>query len=304
MIVGVAEVLRPVVSRVVVIAAEDDQYADLGLDTRGDLEPHRGPLGGIATALADFASQVEVADQAEFEAESGWLLLVACDWANPSVRAVRPLMEAVSQQPAARAAAYFTDRWQPLPMLLHREALPDVQAQLHRGEGALWRLLNRLDAVKVSDPEARDVPVACEHARAAAGRGGGGEMSTLLTLPQWSPGSSTGGSRAADAGLDSHGVSDAPRLGDRHGRGIGYLRLSLTRGCSMRCLYCRPAHRPQPARRGAPHPPRDPADRRAPRLAPRPAQSPAHRRRPDRPPGPDPGSSKLWPASTGSPIWR
>lgn len=32
-----------------------------------------------------------------------------------------------------------------------------------------------------------------------------------------------------------------PRLSDRHGRGVGYLRLSLTRGCSMRCLYCRPA---------------------------------------------------------------
>ena len=32
-----------------------------------------------------------------------------------------------------------------------------------------------------------------------------------------------------------------PRLADRHGRTIGYLRLSLTRGCSMRCVYCRPA---------------------------------------------------------------
>ncbi len=28
---------------------------------------------------------------------------------------------------------------------------------------------------------------------------------------------------------------------DPHGRTIRYLRLSLTRGCSMRCIYCRPA---------------------------------------------------------------
>lgn len=31
------------------------------------------------------------------------------------------------------------------------------------------------------------------------------------------------------------------RLADRFGRGIGYLRLSLTKACSMRCTYCRPA---------------------------------------------------------------
>ena len=28
---------------------------------------------------------------------------------------------------------------------------------------------------------------------------------------------------------------------DPHGRGIGYLRLSLTKACQMRCVYCRPA---------------------------------------------------------------
>jgi len=33
----------------------------------------------------------------------------------------------------------------------------------------------------------------------------------------------------------------SPSLADREGRSIRYLRLSLTRGCSMRCVYCRPA---------------------------------------------------------------
>lgn len=32
----------------------------------------------------------------------------------------------------------------------------------------------------------------------------------------------------------------AGKLQDPLGRGVGYLRLSLTRGCSMRCTYCRP----------------------------------------------------------------
>ena len=31
------------------------------------------------------------------------------------------------------------------------------------------------------------------------------------------------------------------RIRDAAGRGIGYLRLSLTKACSMRCTYCRPA---------------------------------------------------------------
>jgi cyclic pyranopterin phosphate synthase len=30
-------------------------------------------------------------------------------------------------------------------------------------------------------------------------------------------------------------------LHDAHGRSIGYLRLSLTKACAMRCIYCRPA---------------------------------------------------------------
>lgn len=33
---------------------------------------------------------------------------------------------------------------------------------------------------------------------------------------------------------------------DAHGRHIGYLRLSLTKACAMRCLYCRPATLGQP----------------------------------------------------------
>ena len=40
----------------------------------------------------------------------------------------------------------------------------------------------------------------------------------------------------APTGRPTHGRS----VRDPLGRGIGYLRLSLTRGCSMRCTYCRP----------------------------------------------------------------
>ena len=39
------------------------------------------------------------------------------------------------------------------------------------------------------------------------------------------------------------GAGSAPRSGitDAHGRRVGYLRLSLTKACAMRCTYCRPS---------------------------------------------------------------
>ena len=36
-------------------------------------------------------------------------------------------------------------------------------------------------------------------------------------------------------------VDSTPPLRDTFGRGVGYLRLSLTKACAMRCTYCRPA---------------------------------------------------------------
>lgn len=46
----------------------------------------------------------------------------------------------------------------------------------------------------------------------------------------------------------------APRIADPQGRSIGYLRLSLTRNCAMRCTYCRPGfvtNAPEPDALGA-----------------------------------------------------
>ncbi|MEM8496183.1 MAG: radical SAM protein, partial [Planctomycetota bacterium] len=52
----------------------------------------------------------------------------------------------------------------------------------------------------------------------------------VVPLPQWQG--------AARGGLD---LASEPRRLDPSGRRIGYVRLSVTRACSMRCTYCRPA---------------------------------------------------------------
>ena len=56
-------------------------------------------------------------------------------------------------------------------------------------------------------------------------------MNAAVSLEQYRP--------AATAAVDTATASSAG-LNARHGRRLGYLRLSLTRGCSMRCVYCRP----------------------------------------------------------------
>ncbi len=43
-----------------------------------------------------------------------------------------------------------------------------------------------------------------------------------------------------DAAAHSAISGDSPATTDPHGRGVGYLRLSLTPACPMRCTYCRP----------------------------------------------------------------
>jgi cyclic pyranopterin phosphate synthase len=48
------------------------------------------------------------------------------------------------------------------------------------------------------------------------------------------------------AAASTHSNEPATPLRDAFDRGIGYLRLSLTKACAMRCLYCRPALLEQP----------------------------------------------------------
>ena len=129
---------------VTVVASEVGAYADLGLRTIADRLPGRGPLAGVAAALADPGPASEAA-------ASDWCLIVACDWVDPDLASVEPLVEAVTRDPGRRAAAYreAEGRWRPLPMLLHRGAGRVVERQLAAGRDALWQLLEVLGAAGV-----------------------------------------------------------------------------------------------------------------------------------------------------------
>jgi molybdopterin-guanine dinucleotide biosynthesis protein A len=118
-----------------VVAAEDGQYSDMGLTTIGDLRRDRGPLGGLATALADFPNR---------HPDAEWLLLVACDLIDPDPGWVAQLIAAAGESPAV---AFRDDAgWQPLFALYHKTLLPDVTARLDHTDLSLQAFLNEIGA--------------------------------------------------------------------------------------------------------------------------------------------------------------
>lgn len=118
MVLRVAEYLRPVTSEVVLVGAPE-RYGHLGLPVQADREAGKGPVAGIATALA--ASRFE------------WNLIVACDLPYLETRFLHLLLEeavdgewdAVVPRPGPADKG-----WQPLCAAYHRRALPAFERVL------------------------------------------------------------------------------------------------------------------------------------------------------------------------------
>ncbi len=130
-----AEHLRAGGCRVRAVARTVGAYADLGVDTIGDLEPDRGPVGGVRTALTHRGE--------------GWALITSCDLLEISPAWIRELLAAVSDR--FEAVAFRDDRWQPFPGLYHTRLLYRPEPWAH---GSLQQLLDR--AVTARLPAPRD----------------------------------------------------------------------------------------------------------------------------------------------------
>lgn len=136
LIARVASMVRPMASRVTVVADLRDKYADVGLRTIADTEPGKGPLGGLATALGDL------------HPDENWLLLVSCD-----LLLIRSeWLAALSSTAHPPATAFRGQYWEPLLALYHRSIGPAVRAQLATGNRAMQRLLDATAATAVPLP--------------------------------------------------------------------------------------------------------------------------------------------------------
>lgn len=144
----VAERVRPYASSVAVVAARAGQYRDLGLRTLGDLRPGLGPMGGLATALADMD-------------RPGWLALIACDWAGLRGEWLVSLKHAA--RPGDCCVLYAPDAGKPEPLfaLYHHAIAPAVREHLDRDERAMRTLIDavphRVLAVPPGWEQARNI---------------------------------------------------------------------------------------------------------------------------------------------------
>ena len=122
--------------RVTVVASHTGAYDDMGLTTIGDIEPERGPVGGLRTALRNVAD--------------GWLVLTCCDLLTLSDARLRMLSEHAREEPRPPAAVFREDRWQPFPGLYHTALL--ARPELWRFD-AFQSLLDAIGAHPLHAPE-------------------------------------------------------------------------------------------------------------------------------------------------------
>lgn len=122
-------------SRITVVADIQDKYSDLDLRTITDEVAAAGPLGGLHAALRDLRE------------DENWLLLLSCDLVDPPVTWIEDLLKHCQME--CSAAAVFTDRWQPLVAVYHKQIVTEVEQRLAAGDRAMWRLLEASDAKPV-----------------------------------------------------------------------------------------------------------------------------------------------------------
>ncbi len=139
LVVRVQQMLMPFASRVTAVADRADKYADLGLRTIADLHVGLGPVAGLETALADLSP------------DEPWLLLCSCDAIILRRSWIDRLLDAAGQADHA-AIAFRADRWQPMPALYARSALPAVREQLKADQRSFQQLLGRLDTAAIPLP--------------------------------------------------------------------------------------------------------------------------------------------------------
>lgn len=140
-------------SFVCVVARERGDYDDLGVETIADRLDGLGPLGGLHSALYDLKQRLPLsAQEGEVGIEDeGWLLLMPCDLLGVQEAWIRSLWS--SRRKGDQAIAFLGEHWEPLCALYHVRALPLVEAQIARGQGALWRLLESASARSVPLPK-------------------------------------------------------------------------------------------------------------------------------------------------------
>ncbi len=139
LIARVRSMLEPVASTITVVADQAGKYADLGMQTIGDLQPGMGPLAGLQTALHDLP-----------QTES-WLLLCTCDALVIQPHWLFCLLE--ERESSVDAVAFRGDYWQPMPGLYCSSCMSTVDKQIRAVDLSMQNLLHRLATRSLPMPQ-------------------------------------------------------------------------------------------------------------------------------------------------------
>ncbi len=125
--------LSGILKRIVVVTHSPEAYSFLDLPVVTDIIPHKGPLGGIHTALET--------------AGSPWVFVTPCDLPFFSYK----LLTALARNTGKFDAVYYSQgkNVEPLPLLLNKKILGRVCRLLELGNYAVHSLLDSGDTQKL-----------------------------------------------------------------------------------------------------------------------------------------------------------
>ena len=145
-----AGLLRSVAREVLVSASQTNagDYDFLGLEIVVDQHPDSGPMGGLETLLQ--------------RCTTPWLLVLTCDMPFVDKDTLIRMISSLTGEPDN--ALYQRDRphalaWQrcdgsisPFPLLIERNALPQLQSRMRTGSLSMKGLLSELDTYYIMSP--------------------------------------------------------------------------------------------------------------------------------------------------------
>ena len=129
LVLRAAEILRPFVRQVTVLAPAD-RYEDLGLPVVADKWPEQGPLAAVCTGL--LSSQAE------------WSIFLACDIPLVSRQFLQLLVERVQATRSDAVVPRTEDGWQPLSAAYHSRCRTAFARAIEEGRRSMVSLFDEI----------------------------------------------------------------------------------------------------------------------------------------------------------------
>ena len=140
--------LRPVTDRIVIVAANAEQYNVSGADTIPDLYPGAGPVGGILTGMLALGR--------------GCHIVLACDMPMARIAVLERLLTAAhSEREVDAVVPEVAGELEPLCAVYRETASPKLAEFMKSGRRSAREALRQLNIRTIDEVELRLLPTHC-----------------------------------------------------------------------------------------------------------------------------------------------